>query len=196
MKIVVTGPGAGPACGGGTMNEDNALVRIEELSDAAQLNVVEELARKIFPRTYADLIPAEQIPYMMRLMYDDAVLRKEFGSGVKFALITDAGIPVGYISWHLTDTGGGKIMRLEKLYLDYSRHGRSIGNMGIRYVIDAAKRTDAVCITLNVHKRNFRAQKAYCRAGFYRWRSEKEDVGSGFFKDDYVMRLDILPRGE
>ena len=86
-------------------------------------------------------------------------------------------------------------MRLEKLYLDYSRHGRSIGNIGIRYVIDAAKRTDAVCITLNVHKRNFRAQKAYCRAGFYRWRSEKEDVGRGFFKDDYVMRFNIIRPG-
>ena len=87
-------------------------------------------------------------------------------------------------------------MRLEKLYLAFSRHGRSIGNMALRHVIGEAERAGASYITLNVNKGNLRAQKAYLRAGFYRWRSEKEDVGGGFFKDDYVMRFDILPRSE
>ena len=173
------------------MKVNDLEVRIREISDAEQLKIVASLARKIFPATYADLIPAEQIPYMMRRMYDDAVLRKEFADGMKFALITDAGVPVGYISWHLTDADGCKVVRLEKIYLDFACHGRSIGNMGIRYVIDAAKRAGASFVSLNVHKRNLRAQKAYLRAGFYRWRSEKEDVGNGFFKDDYVMRHDL-----
>ena len=178
------------------MNENDSGIGIREISDAGQLKTVEELAWKIFPPTYADLIPAEQIPYMMRRMYDQTVLQEEISQGMKYAIIFDGSNPIGYISWHLADHDGVKIMRLEKLYLDFACHGRSIGNMGIRYVIDAAKRTDASCITLNVHKRNFRAQKAYCRAGFYRWYSEKEDVGNGFFKDDYIMRYDLVPSGE
>lgn len=178
------------------MENLNSAIRIQRICDAGGLCKIEPLARKIFPKTYEDLIPREQIPYMMRLMYDEAVLRKEFAGGMNFALIMDADVPIGYISWHLTGTGEGKAMRLEKLYLDFAYHGRSIGNLGLQYVIEEAKHADAAFISLNVHKRNIRAQKAYCRAGFYRWRSEKEAVGNGFYKDDYIMRYDIEPGKE
>jgi ribosomal protein S18 acetylase RimI-like enzyme len=173
------------------MKPDNAKISIREITDAGQLKTIESLAWKIFPDTYRDLIPPEQTPYMMGLMYDQAVLRKEFSEGMKFALIYDAETPIGYISWHLKEEDGGKFMRLEKLYLDFAWHGRSIGNMGLRFVIEKAKQAGASYISLNVHKRNLRAQNAYCRVGFYRWRSEKEEVGHGFFKDDYIMRCDL-----
>ena len=176
------------------MNTDNTKITIREISDAEELKIVEALAQKIFPETYADLIPSGQIPYMMQMMYDDAVLRKEFSGGMHFAVIEDGTKPIGYICWHLTDHEGGKAVRLEKLYLDFPFHGRSIGNMGLRHVIEAARRSGASFISLNVHKQNLRAQKAYLRAGFYRWYSEKEDVGNGFFKDDYVMRYDLTPK--
>ena len=175
------------------MEKTNANIRIREIADAEELNTVASLAWKIFPETYRELIPAGQIPYMMGLMYGDEVMRREFAAGVKFALIVDGGTPVGYISRHPAYDGGEKFMRLEKLYLDFAYHGRSIGNMALGYVIDAAKREKASYISLNVNKGNDKAQKAYLRAGFYRWRSEKEPVGNGFYKDDYVMRYDIVP---
>ena len=175
------------------MKPDNDKISIREITDAGQLKTIESLAWKIFPETYRDMIPPEQIPYMMHLMYDQAVLSGEFSKGMKFALIFDAETPIGYISWHLAEDDGGKFMRLEKLYLDFAYHGRSIGNMGLRFVIEKAKQAGASYISLNVNKRNLRAQNAYCRAGFYRWRSEKEEVGRGFFKDDYIMRFDIVP---
>ena len=175
------------------MKEEESPIRIVEIQDPGELKIVAELAWKIFPRTYEELIPAEQIPYMMRLMYGDEAMRKEFAEGMKFALIREGETPIGYISWHLCDGEAGRMARLEKLYLDFDRHGRSIGNTALRYVIAEAERAGAAFITLNVNKGNLRAQKAYCRAGFYRWRSETEDIGNGFVKDDYVMRYDITP---
>ena len=178
------------------MKMTNENIRIREIADAGQLKTIAALAWKIFPETYRGLIPDGQIPYMMGFMYGDEVLRKEFSAGMKFALISDGDTPVGYLSWHLADDGGAKFMRLEKLYLDFAYHGRSIGNLALRHVIDAAKRAGASFVSLNVNKANLRAQKAYLRAGFYRWSSEKEPVGNGFFKDDYVMRCDVVPSGE
>ena len=176
------------------MNDDNSKIRIEEISDCSRLEIVEKLAWKIFPPTYEGLIPPEQIPYMMRIMYDDAVLRKEFSEGMRFDVIFDDATPIGYICWHSADDGqGGKMLRLEKLYLDFGWHGRSIGNLALRYVIAEAERLGASFISLNVNRKNLRAQKAYLRAGFYRWRREKESVGGGFFKDDYIMRYDLAP---
>ena len=177
------------------MEDANSKIRIAEIREAGQLKTVEDLAWKIFPKTYEGLIPPEQIPYMMRLMYDDAVLRREFAEGVKFAVIFDGASPIGYVSWHPMDCDEGRAMRLEKLYLDFAYHGRSIGNMGLRFVIEAARRAGAVFISLNVNKKNLRAQRAYLRAGFYRWRSETEPVGGGFFKDDYIMRYDVAGAG-
>ena len=176
------------------MAGNDTEIRIRDISDAAELKIIGELAWKIFPKTYEDLIPAAQIPYMMHFMYDDAVLQKEFAEGMKFALILAGETPIGYISWHLADGEEGRMARLEKLYLDFTYHGRSIGRAALRHVIDAAREAGAVFISLNVNKGNLRAQKAYCRAGFYRWRSEKEDVGNGFFKDDYIMRFDFVPK--
>ncbi len=178
------------------MEPDNRTITIHEISTAEQLKTVESLAWKIFPETYRDLIPAGQIPYMMKLMYDQAVLQKEIAAGMKYALIADGETPIGYISWHTADDGGTKFMRLEKLYLDFSWHGRSIGNLGLLFVIEKARQAGAAYISLNVNKGNLRAQNAYCRVGFYRWRREKEDIGNGFFKDDYIMRYDLVPSGE
>ena len=176
------------------MAESAAAIRIDEIRDPEELTIITRLAEKIFPATYADLIPAEQIPYMLPLMYGKAVLRWEFASGVKFALIRDGDLPIGYISWHSAD--GGRAMRLEKLYLDFAYHHLSIGKLALEYVISCARRSGANYISLNVNKGNLRALKAYCRVGFYCWYSEKEDIGNGFFKDDYVMRYDLTPAAE
>ena len=177
-------------------NADNARIRIRGIADAEELKTVASLAWRIFPKTYGDLIPAAQIPYMMEMMYGEAVMRREFAEGMRFALITDADTPVGYICWHLAEHDGEKIVRLEKLYLDFAYHGRGIGHMALDHVIDAAKRAGAAFVSLNVNRGNVRAQNAYRRAGFYCWYAEKEAIGDGFFKDDYVMRYDIRKRTE
>lgn len=173
------------------MDGSNSKIRIIDVRDAGELKTVQTLAWNIFPETYRGMIPDGQIPYMMDIMYGDEVLRDEFSRGMKFSLIYDDAVPVGYISRHLTEIEGEKVLRLEKLYLDFAYHGRSIGNMALRYVIDEAARAGASFISLNVNRNNIRAQKAYIRAGFFIWRTEKESVGNGFFKDDYIMRYDI-----
>lgn len=170
------------------MNEN---ISIEVVGEPGGLKVVQDLAWKIFPKTYEGLIPDAQIPYMMQVMYDDCVMQKEYASGVKFAIIKDKDIPIGYISWHTQNNDEGQAVRLEKLYLDFAYHCRGIGNMALKFILDLAGKSGASFISLNVNKQNVRAQKAYLRAGFYRWREEKEPVGNGFFKDDYVMRYDL-----
>ena len=175
------------------MNSETSTIHIRKIRIAAQLRTVETLAWRIFPQTYAEMIPAGQIPYMMHMMYDYDVVRKEFSEGVSFALIFDGAEPIGYISWHPLACEGKTAVKLEKLYLDFAYHGRAIGQQGLRYVIRAAARAGAAFVLLNVNKDNLRAQKAYENAGFYRWRSVKNPIGGGFFMDDYIMRFDLVP---
>lgn len=175
------------------MSEENPTIRIRKVRSAASLRIVESLAWRIFPQTYAEMIPAGQIPYMMHMMYDYDVVRKEFSEGVSFSIIYNGAEPIGYISWHPLACEGKKAIKLEKLYLDFAYHGRGIGQRGLRYVIRAAARAGAAFVLLNVNKENLRAQKAYENAGFYRWRSVKNPIGDGYYMDDYVMRFDLVP---
>ena len=175
------------------MNLQNDHIRIAEIRDLKELKHIETLAAGIFPQTYRGLIPDAQIPYMMHVMYDDEVLRKESSEGMHFNIIRDEDRPIGYICWYLKNENGDPVLRLEKLYLDFAYHGRGIGNLALNFIIDCAKSAEASFISLNVNKRNTKAQKAYFRAGFYIWKSEREPVGGGFFKDDYIMRCDIAP---
>ena len=57
-------------------NETESAIRIMEIRDAGQLKIIEDPAWKIFPPTFADLIPESQIPYMMHRMYDGPVLSR------------------------------------------------------------------------------------------------------------------------
>lgn len=167
-------------------------IRIREIHDAQQLKIINTLAWKIFPQTYRELLSVEQIPYMMHMMYDEAVLRQEFAGEMHFALILDGETPVGYLSWHPLECEGAPAIKLEKLYLDFAYHGKSIGNAGLKFILETAKKSERYIVLLNVNKENLRAQKAYERAGFRRWKSERNPIGNGFYMDDYVMRCDIL----
>ena len=175
------------------MSEKISTIHIRKVRSAAQLRTVESLAWRIFPQTYAEMIPDGQIPYMMHMMYDYEVVQKEFSEGVSFSIIYNDAEPIGYISWHPLDCEGIRGIKLEKLYLDFAYHGRAIGQRGLRYVIRAAARAGAAFVLLNVNKENLRAQKAYENAGFCRWRSVKNPIGDGYYMDDYVMRFDLVP---
>ena len=59
---------------------------------------VRELALRIFPITYQEIVEPEQIDYMMELFYTPENLRKQFESGQVFLIIYSEGKASGYAS--------------------------------------------------------------------------------------------------
>ena len=82
-------------------------------------------------------------------------------------------------------------MKLHKLYLSASCHGKGIGSRMLSHAKEAAKRLGAGELLLNVNKNNARAIKAYKRNGFSLIREEKNPIGNGFFMDDYVFGIKL-----
>ncbi len=58
------------------------------------------------------------------------------------------------------------------------------------FVIEQAKSYGKRLIVLNVNKDNS-AVKVYERLGFVKIREEKNDIGQGFFMDDFVYAYEI-----
>ena len=80
-------------------------------------------------------------------------------------------------------------MYLSKLYLRADMRGRGFARDMLAYVKEQAENAGLNAIELNVNKYN-KTIEVYEKLGFIRIGDEKNDIGSGFYMDDYVYRLD------
>ena len=51
-------------------------IEFETLSTPESLAAIREVAAEVWPRTFADILSAEQIKYMMKMMYAPEVMEK------------------------------------------------------------------------------------------------------------------------
>ncbi len=163
-------------------------ITIEPVTSAEEYPVILKLAREIWGPTYAEILSQEQIDYMIDMMYALAVLEKERGEGIVFELVKENGKPIGFLSYGPYKPG---TMKLHKLYLSQSHHGKGIGSRMLSRAKEAAKELGATELLLNVNKHNARAIRAYRRNGFEMIREEKNPIGNGFFMDDYVFGIKL-----
>ena len=158
--------------------------QFQPLETPESLQLVRDVADEVWPKTFAPILPPEQIPYMMRMMYAPEVMERELAEGYHFAALLVDGVPSGYISWspYLGDTA-----KLHKVYLLTSCHGKGLGRLMLDYASDACRAAGFKRLRLNVNKHNERAISVYRKNGFVTVESVKNDIGGGFFMDDYVM---------
>jgi GNAT superfamily N-acetyltransferase len=99
-----------------------------------ELNVVKALAYDIWPRVYDYMISADQISYMLSLMYDLDQLKEQWMEGVKFVLLEVEGIPQGFAAFEEKEN----CVFLHKLYLRPEMQGKGSGKKMLQVVIDFA----------------------------------------------------------
>ncbi len=155
-----------------------------------ELPIIADLARRIWPKTYESILDDGQIAYMLKMMYDSPVLKKEYAEGVRFDLIFDGGKPVGFSSYGPYKAEPPEA-KLHKLYLDPAYHGRGIGTLALIHVIEEVRRKGYRFLRLNVNRNNAAAIRAYERNGFRKLESAVVDIGHGFVMDDFVMQKEL-----
>ena len=156
------------------------------LDTPESLQVVRDIAAEVWPKTFAPILPPEQIPYMMNMMYAPEVMERELAEGYRFAALLVDGAPSGYVSWSPYPPAPGTA-KLHKVYLLTACHGRGFGRLMLDYVTGVCREAGYLRLRLNVNKHNERAISVYLRNGFEVVESVKNDIGGGFFMDDYVM---------
>jgi diamine N-acetyltransferase len=157
--------------------------------DEEDLWEVRELASRIFPVTYQDIVESRQIDYMMDLIYSPEALVEQLDSGQNFLIIQYESSAVGFASYtRLTDDG---IFKLNKIYLDNSLQGKGLGKYLLNDVISRVKTEGGTALRLNVNRHN-KARGFYANMGFSILYEELIDIGNGYFMDDYVMELNLI----
>ena len=162
-------------------------IHIRRAGDA-DLATISTLAGRIWRAHYPSIISHEQIEYMLEQMYDVEQLRRDAQRGVVYELILEGDRAFGFCGYE--ETGGGEL-KLHKLYLEVSEHGRGLGSRVLRHVEDEARRRGLQRVVLGVNRFNEKAIRAYRRNGYEIRSPLKTDIGGGFVIDDYLMEKSL-----
>ena len=93
--------------------------------------------------------------------------------------------PIGFVSFH-SEKSINKI-KLEKLYILPSFHGKGYGQKALEFVKKDIKRIGANILCLRVNKQNKKAINAYIKSGFSKNYEDVAHIGHGYVMDDFIM---------
>jgi len=149
----------------------------------ADIPLIRDLCFKVWPQTYAPILPQAKIDYMLGLMYSPASLQRQIDGGSQFIIAYDNNEPVGFAAYFETSP---TVFKLDKIYILPSEQGKGTGRFVIDYIIQEIGNNGATALQLQVNRNN-NAKKFYEKLGFGVIDSRDIDIGSGFFMNDYVM---------
>ena len=80
---------------------------------------------------------------------------------------------------------------LSKFYLEKNYRGKKISRKMLEFIENYCKENNLKSIYLNVNRDNDLAIKVYEHLGFVKIREEKNDIGNGYYMDDFVFEYEI-----
>ena len=157
-----------------------------KIAKEQDLQTIQQLAETIWPICYSKIISAEQISYMLDLIYSPEALQLQYEKGHQFIIATENEAPVGFASFSQKSDDEPLIFRLHKLYVLTTLHTKGIGSFLLEYVYTESKKAGAQLLELNVNKYN-PAKTFYDKKGFSILKEEVIDIGNNYVMDDFVM---------
>ena len=160
-------------------------MNIREVSGGADIRRMTEVAAIVWREANTAFCTPEQVEYMIEMFQSVRAIKEQLARGYTYVFVKANGEPVGFMAFYPR----GDAMYLSKLYLRADMRGRGFARDMIGCVRQQAERSGLHAIELNVNKHN-KTTEIYDKLGFTRIRDEKNDIGSGFYMDDYVYRLE------
>lgn len=149
----------------------------------ADVDQVNELARRIWNVHYVPIIGQAQVDYMLDKMYSSPSLLQQMEEGHRFFFVLQDGRTVGYLS--IGSFGENGSYKLHKFYIAADEQGKGIGATAFEMALKEFP--DMKTIRLNVNRKNFKSINFYFKQGFRIETVIDLDIGDGYFMDDFVM---------
>ncbi len=150
-----------------------------------EVRVIHNLAHRVWPVTFKDILSPAQIDYMLELMYSVDSLKKQQGDGCHFFVLEKGKNPIGYLSIEHDKGGSGKT-KIHKIYVLTEEHGTGAGRYLMDHAFAEAKKAGSTAVFLNVNRFN-KAIGFYEYYGFKKMYTEDIDIGEGYLMEDWVM---------
>ena len=158
-----------------------------EPSDEKGIHLMSALATAILREHYDPILGKDQNDYMLEKFQSVTAIADHLSHGYRYNFLYEGAKPVGFFAFYPRE----EEMYLSKLYLEKSARGKGYSHRVLDYLIAETRAAGLPAIELNVNKHNDSSIAAYEKLGFLRIRAEKNDIGSGYYMDDYVYRLEV-----
>lgn len=152
-----------------------------------QLSIVRDLAFKIWPNAYGQILSSEQIEFMLNKFYSIDALVQQLQKGQCFFVVKDKSEAIGFLAFEINCNESNQL-KIHKIYVLDAYQGKGVGKQLIEFAIQSAKNNQQEGVFLNVNKYN-KAQFFYQKLGFSICKDEVIAIGNNFVMDDYVMEL-------
>ena len=171
------------------MKKDLIYITLRGVSKT-EYGKVRELAEIIWPECYKDILSPEQIRYMLDMMYSEDAIADDVSEKTRYRFIMDDTEIAGFLAWGplIPDP---PVAKLHKLYLLPEKQGQGVGSRAMELVKQQIKEAGYAYLRLNVNRQNGKAIKSYQKNGFETIQTVNNDIGNGFFMNDYVMETEL-----
>ncbi len=154
--------------------------------DDSGIREMSQMATEIVREHFDPIIGKEQNDYMIKMFQSEEAIRNQLLHGYRYFFVSNDTQRLGFLAFYPK----ADAMYLSKFYLYKSVRGQGLAREMLDFVIDKTREAGLQYIDLNVNRDNS-AALAYEAMGFKVIREEKNDIGAGFYMDDFVYRLNV-----
>lgn len=153
-------------------------------ADDSRLQELSSMAGSIVKEYYDPLLGPEQNDYMIEMFQSVKAIKGQLGHGYRYFIASKDGENLGFFAFYPRN----RALYLSKLYLYKEQRGKGYASVIMGFLREKAAELGLESIELNVNKYN-ESRFIYEKLGFVKIADEKNDIGSGYFMDDYVYSL-------
>jgi ribosomal protein S18 acetylase RimI-like enzyme len=160
------------------------------IATKSQLEIIRDLAYKIWPSTYGKILSEEQLNFMLAKFYNLNYLENQLiNENQVFLLIEDNKGYLGFCSYELNYELSNKT-KLHKIYVLPQTQGRGVGKFALKEVEKIALENKNTILLLNVNRGN-NAQEFYKKQGYLITKTIDIEIENGYLMEDFVMEKEL-----
>jgi ribosomal protein S18 acetylase RimI-like enzyme len=148
---------------------------------------IQNIAQITWRHTYVDIIPGQQLEFMLEHFYNESQLNYQISNEVHYHIIIDGEEKMGFIAY---EKQVDLTVKIHKIYILPTHQRKGLGKMLIDQCINFTNDSDITKITLNVNRNN-KAINFYQHLGFEISHQRDVPLPHGYFMYDYVMELKV-----
>ncbi|MCL2032504.1 MAG: GNAT family N-acetyltransferase [Methanomassiliicoccaceae archaeon] len=151
-----------------------------EYDDAEELA---EMAKEIWTDYYSTFPDRDLPEYVLKKFQSELAIKEQMCEGYLYCFIKKDDVNVGYICV-LRDSD---TVLLSRIYILKDFRGQGLASEAIDILAEWCRNMKMRKLYLRVYKENTISISIYTHKGFTIVEERKEDIGDGFFLDDYIM---------
>lgn len=155
--------------------------------DKNEIEELSKLATEIVKQHFDPIIGPKQNDYMIGKFQTPEAIAQQIQQGYRYYWVIDQDETAGFMAFYPRT---GK-MYLSKFYVAKHFRGRHLAAKMFEFICRETKKEQLSAIFLNVNRNNSDVIQVYEHLGFVIVGQEKNDIGNGFFMDDFVLEYAI-----